>query len=33
MAANGVILPPTFFRADAPGGRPSFGAAPYRSVP
>jgi pilus assembly protein CpaF len=29
MAANGVILPPTFFRADAPGGRPTFSAAPY----
>jgi pilus assembly protein CpaF len=31
MAANGVILPPTFFRQDAPGGRPTFGAAPYGS--
>jgi pilus assembly protein CpaF len=29
MAANGVILPPTFFRAEAPGGRPTFSAAPY----
>jgi pilus assembly protein CpaF len=29
MAANGVILPPTFFRPDVPGGRPTFGAAPY----
>ncbi len=32
MAANGVILPPTFFRAEAPGGRPTFGAAPYGSL-
>jgi pilus assembly protein CpaF len=32
MAANGVILPPTFFRHEAPGGRPSFSAAPYGSV-
>jgi pilus assembly protein CpaF len=31
MAANGVILPPTFFRQDAPGGRPTFSAAPYGS--
>ena len=29
MAANGVILPPTFFRAEAPAGRPTFAAAPY----
>ena len=29
MAANGVILPPTFFRAEAPAGRPQFAAAPY----
>ncbi len=29
MAANGVILPPTFFRAEVPGGRPTFSAAPY----
>jgi pilus assembly protein CpaF len=29
MAANGVILPPTFFRHEAPGGRPNFSAAPY----
>ena len=29
MAGNGVILPPTFFRAEAPGGRPTFSAAPY----
>jgi len=29
MAANGVVLPPTFFRAEAPGGRPTFAAAPY----
>jgi hypothetical protein len=29
MAAHGVILPPTFFRAEAPGGRPTFAAAPY----
>ena len=29
MAANGVILPPTFFRPEAPAGRPTFGAAPY----
>jgi len=32
MAANGVILPPTFFRAEAPGGRPAFSAAPYGGV-
>ncbi len=31
MAANGVILPPTFFQAAA-GGRPTFGAAPYGST-
>jgi pilus assembly protein CpaF len=29
MAANGVLLPPTFFRVGAPGGRPTFSAAPY----
>ena len=29
MAQNGVILPPTFFQQEAPGGRPTFGAAPY----
>src|SRR5829696_6428735 len=29
MAGNGVILPPTFFRAEAPSGRPTFSAAPY----
>jgi pilus assembly protein CpaF len=29
MTANGVVLPPTFFRAEAPGGRPTFSAAPY----
>jgi pilus assembly protein CpaF len=29
MAANGVLLPPTFFTRDAPGGRPTFAAAPY----
>jgi pilus assembly protein CpaF len=33
MAANGVILPPTFFTADAPAGRPSFSAAPYGGRP
>jgi pilus assembly protein CpaF len=32
MAANGVILPPTFFRPDVPGGRPAFSAAPYGGV-
>ena len=32
MAAHGVILPPTFFRAEAPGGRPTFAAAPYGGV-
>ena len=32
MAANGVILPPTFFRTEAPGGRPTFTAAPYGGV-
>ena len=31
MAANGVVLPPTFFNVAAPGGRPTFGAAPYGS--
>jgi pilus assembly protein CpaF len=29
MAANGVLLPPTFFTRGAPGGRPNFSAAPY----
>jgi pilus assembly protein CpaF len=29
MAANGVLLPATFFSRTAPGGRPSFSAAPY----
>jgi pilus assembly protein CpaF len=29
MAASGVLLPPTFFHVDAPGGRPTFAAAPY----
>jgi len=29
LAASGVILPPTFFRAEAPGGRPTFSPAPY----
>jgi pilus assembly protein CpaF len=29
MAANGVILPPTFFRAETPASRPQFAAAPY----
>jgi pilus assembly protein CpaF len=29
MAANGVLLPPTFFSPSAPGGRPTFSAAPY----
>jgi pilus assembly protein CpaF len=33
LAANGVILPPTFFRQDVPGGRPQFSAAPYGSAP
>jgi len=32
MAANGVILPPQFFRAEAPGSRPTFSAAPYGSM-
>jgi pilus assembly protein CpaF len=32
MAANGVMLPPTFFRPEAPGGRPNFSAAPYGST-
>jgi pilus assembly protein CpaF len=31
MAANGVLLPSQFFRADVPGGRPTFSAAPYGS--
>jgi hypothetical protein len=29
MSANGVLLPPTFFRHEVPGGRPNFSAAPY----
>jgi pilus assembly protein CpaF len=29
LAANGVLLPPTFFRHEVPGGRPTFSAAPY----
>jgi pilus assembly protein CpaF len=29
LAANGVLLPPTFFNAETPGGRPTFSAAPY----
>jgi pilus assembly protein CpaF len=29
MAANGVLLPPTFFTPTASGGRPTFSAAPY----
>ena len=29
MAANNVILSPTFFNTDVPGGRPTFAAAPY----
>jgi pilus assembly protein CpaF len=33
MAANGVILPPQFFRAEAPGSRPTFSAAPYGNMP
>jgi pilus assembly protein CpaF len=32
MAQNGVILAPTFFRTEAPGGRPTFSAAPYGSA-
>jgi len=32
MAANGVILPATFFRIEENGGRPTFGAAPYGST-
>jgi hypothetical protein len=32
MAANGVLLPPTFFRAEVPGSRPTFSAAPYGST-
>jgi pilus assembly protein CpaF len=31
MAANGVILPPTFFRTEE-NGRPTFAAAPYGSA-
>jgi pilus assembly protein CpaF len=29
MAANGVILPPSFFNTQASGARPAFSAAPY----
>jgi pilus assembly protein CpaF len=29
MAANGVVLPPNFFRAEENGARPSFGATAY----
>ncbi len=29
MAANGVLLPATFFTRGMPGGRPTFAAAPY----
>jgi pilus assembly protein CpaF len=29
MAANNVILPPSFFNTQAMGGRPAFSAAPY----
>jgi pilus assembly protein CpaF len=29
MAANNVILPPSFFNTHATGGRPTFSAAPY----
>jgi pilus assembly protein CpaF len=29
MAASGVLLPATFFTRGAPGGRPTFAAAPY----
>jgi pilus assembly protein CpaF len=32
MAASGVLLPPTFFRTEAAGGRPAFAAAPYGGV-
>jgi pilus assembly protein CpaF len=32
LAANGVILPPTFFQT-TPGGRPNFGPAPYGGTP
>jgi pilus assembly protein CpaF len=32
MAANGVLLPPTFFNVSEPGARPTFGAAPYGST-
>ena len=31
MAANGVVLPPTFFRAEVAGPRPTFGANGYGS--
>jgi pilus assembly protein CpaF len=32
MASNGVLLPPTFFRADVRDGRPAFTAGPYGGV-
>jgi pilus assembly protein CpaF len=32
MAANGVLLPPTFFSVAEAGARPTFGAAPYGST-
>jgi pilus assembly protein CpaF len=32
MASNGVLLPPTFFRAEVPGSRPAFSAGPYGGV-
>ena len=32
MAANGVLLPPQFFRAEVAGGRPTFSAAPYGNM-
>jgi pilus assembly protein CpaF len=31
MAASGVVLPPTFFRAEVAGPRPTFGANGYGS--
>jgi pilus assembly protein CpaF len=32
MASNGVLLPPTFFRAEVQGSRPAFSAGPYGGV-
>ena len=33
MASNGVLLPPTFFRPEVPGGeRAAFSAGPYGAV-